>query len=213
MDRSLDSDDESRRTVATLPLVGGHIALDFANTAGWHAGPEHNRVEHLHDYADVIAWSLHVTVLSPKQATVLLRTANQEPAAAREALTKARTWREAIYRVFAATTHPRTPAAADLDAIWQGRIRALRAGTPTWSRHAMTVAWPEKPHDLLRPLYPVLIAAAELLESGQLDRLRQCGNDPCGWLFLDRTKNRSRRWCSTAECGNLTRVRRFRARQ
>lgn len=213
MDRSLASGEKPLRPVATLPLVGGNLALDFANTAGWHARPERDRVEHLNDYVDLIAWSITAKVLAPKQAAALLRAASREAAAARRVLTTARTWREAIYRMFAATAHQRTPSSADLDVIWQCRIRALRAGAPTWSHDAMTMDWPETPHDLYRPVYPVLIAATELLESGQLDRLRQCGNNPCGWLFLDRSRNGSRRWCSTADCGNLTRVRRFRARQ
>jgi len=31
-------------------------------------------------------------------------------------------------------------------------------------------------------------------------RLRICGH--CGWLFIDRSKNRSRIWCDMAVCGN-----------
>lgn len=44
------------------------------------------------------------------------------------------------------------------------------------------------------------------------DRLKLCENDQCRWLFIDRSKNRSRQWCESATCGNRQRVRRFRDR-
>jgi predicted RNA-binding Zn ribbon-like protein len=44
------------------------------------------------------------------------------------------------------------------------------------------------------------------------DRLRRCDDDGCGWLFLDTTRNHSRRWCSSGDCGNRDRARRHYAR-
>jgi predicted RNA-binding Zn ribbon-like protein len=55
-------------------------------------------------------------------------------------------------------------------------------------------------------------AAAALLVSPEQARLRRCGGDGCGWLFLDRSRNRSRHWCTMDDCGNLSKVRRFRRR-
>ena len=42
--------------------------------------------------------------------------------------------------------------------------------------------------------------------------LKQCGNELCRFLFLDRSRNRSRVWCEAAVCGNRARVGRFRHR-
>ncbi len=39
-----------------------------------------------------------------------------------------------------------------------------------------------------------------LLATPEQDRMNICGN--CGWLFVDRSKNRSRSWCDMAVCGN-----------
>jgi predicted RNA-binding Zn ribbon-like protein len=61
-------------------------------------------------------------------------------------------------------------------------------------------------------LWPVVRSAAELLTSDELGRVRECAADNCAWLFLDRSKNRSRRWCDMAVCGNRDKVRRFRQR-
>jgi predicted RNA-binding Zn ribbon-like protein len=46
----------------------------------------------------------------------------------------------------------------------------------------------------------------------QTDRLAQCNGDTCGWLFLDLTKNLSRRWCDMKGCGNRAKVRRYRGK-
>jgi predicted RNA-binding Zn ribbon-like protein len=50
------------------------------------------------------------------------------------------------------------------------------------------------------------------MTSERMKRLRRCGNSTCYWLFLDETKNCSRRWCEMASCGNLMKVRRHRER-
>jgi predicted RNA-binding Zn ribbon-like protein len=121
--------------------------------------------------------------------------------------------RETIYRIFAAIAQGRSPAAADLADLHAARLAALGAARLTWRRGEAELSWPAPEHDLLRPVYPLALLAGDLLTSPDLARLKQCGRHPCGWLFLDRTKNRSRRWCSSAECGNLTRVQRYRARR
>jgi predicted RNA-binding Zn ribbon-like protein len=52
---------------------------------------------------------------------------------------------------------------------------------------------------------------AEMLERGDSRRLKICPNNGCRWIFYDRTKGRTRRWCSDRSCGNRDRVRRARA--
>jgi predicted RNA-binding Zn ribbon-like protein len=61
------------------------------------------------------------------------------------------------------------------------------------------------------PLWAVARDAGNLLTSESLQRLRECDGDVCGWLFLDLTKNGSRRWCDMRGCGNRAKVRRYRA--
>jgi predicted RNA-binding Zn ribbon-like protein len=79
-------------------------------------------------------------------------------------------------------------------------------------RDGLVWSWPEAGERLDSPLWAVSRAAAALLTSGDLSRLRQCGGDECGWLFLDRSRNRSRQWCTMEDCGNVSKVRRFRKR-
>ena len=61
-------------------------------------------------------------------------------------------------------------------------------------------------------LRPLVEAAISFMTSERVARLRRCGNQTCYWLFVDETKNCSRRWCEMASCGNLMKVRRHRAR-
>jgi predicted RNA-binding Zn ribbon-like protein len=59
-------------------------------------------------------------------------------------------------------------------------------------------------------LKPVVRSAAELLTSDELTRVKECADDKgCGWLFLDKSRNRSRRWCDMKDCGNRAKAKRF----
>jgi predicted RNA-binding Zn ribbon-like protein len=58
----------------------------------------------------------------------------------------------------------------------------------------------------------VLAAAHAGMEEGTWGRLKVCANGGCTWAFYDRSRNRSSRWCSMAECGNRTKTRAYRRR-
>ncbi len=197
--------------VASIARIGGHVALDFANTAGWHASVE--RSEWLTSYDEWLTWVRASGVIRPSAVASLAAKGHRHPARAARALAEVIELRELVYRVFAAIARDRAPSAADLSRLHRTRIAALGAAEPQWKRGEFSLDWAHRRPDLLGAVHPLMLAASELLNSPSLARLRQCGNNPCGWLFLDQSKNGSRQWCSSAECGNATRVRRFRARQ
>jgi len=62
-------------------------------------------------------------------------------------------------------------------------------------------------------LSEIAASFAELLASAERERVKVCANPDCLWAFYDETRNRSRRWCDPAECGNVFKQRRFRARR
>jgi predicted RNA-binding Zn ribbon-like protein len=194
----------------SLALIGGHPALDLTNTAGWHASAD--RIEWLTDYGALLEWFRHAGLLAPAKANRLSSLAIQHPQQAGRAVKHAIEVREVLYRIFAAVARGKTPADADLERLREEELRALRAAAAEWSGTALVFTWPGT-DDLLLPLYPVVLAAVELLRDPPAGRLRQCGNHPCGWLFIDRSRNGSRRWCSSGDCGNEIRVRRFRAKR
>lgn len=58
----------------------------------------------------------------------------------------------------------------------------------------------------------VTASFAATLTTGESGRVRVCDNQDCSWVFYDDTRNRSKRFCDDKTCGNLMKVRRFRAR-
>ncbi len=70
-------------------------------------------------------------------------------------------------------------------------------------------AWALDANDLDRMLWPIVRSAAEMLTSGDLGRVRQCAREGCDWLFVDASKNHSRRWCSMNMCGSRVKARRY----
>jgi predicted RNA-binding Zn ribbon-like protein len=58
----------------------------------------------------------------------------------------------------------------------------------------------------------IALSFGELLTGEEASRLRICDNPSCRWVFHDSSRNRSKRWCDDKCCGNLMKVRRFRAR-
>jgi predicted RNA-binding Zn ribbon-like protein len=58
----------------------------------------------------------------------------------------------------------------------------------------------------------VLAAVADATADGTFVRLKACRSDTCQWAFVDNARNRSRRWCDMAVCGNRAKARRYRNR-
>ena len=68
--------------------------------------------------------------------------------------------------------------------------------------------WVYSPDDLTQMLGPVAWSAVEVLQSEDRRALRECEGSNCNWLFLDTSRNHSRRWCSMQSCGNQAKAKR-----
>jgi predicted RNA-binding Zn ribbon-like protein len=117
--------------------------------------------------------------------------------------------------VIAAAASGRKPAPADLSRV-NAHVATTFSGAhlqPARGRLEL-VFEPPRGSALAEPiLTPVVRAASDLLTSDALARVRQCAEGSCAWLFLDTTRNRTRRWCDMKACGNRNKVRRFRKPQ
>jgi predicted RNA-binding Zn ribbon-like protein len=51
------------------------------------------------------------------------------------------------------------------------------------------------------------------MADGSWSRLKACRREICMWLFYDRSRNRSARWCQMAVCGNRTKTHAYRTRR
>lgn len=192
-------------------LVGGNLCLDLVNTLGnWHDPTR--LVDYLSGYDDLLRWSLQTGALGDAEAAALARTAARRASHAEAALAKAKELRRCLRAVALAATHDLPPAGSDLAAL-NRFVSAFLTGArlvPGSADDGYALARQEDPTALDRPLWPVVRAAIELLTSTDLQRVRECAGDACGWLFLDTSRGGRRRWCDMADCGNLAKARRFR---
>jgi predicted RNA-binding Zn ribbon-like protein len=183
-------------------LFGGIACLDFANSLDGRA-TQHPE-EYLHTYADLLRWARHAGLLDAAIAGGLAATA---PAAAEAALRTALDLREAILRVFAAVGRGGQATAADLAVLQRGYAAAMAAARLT--SDGAGFGWEFSGDDPDRAWWPVAVSAAGLLTTGPLERVKVCAAEAgCIGLFLDISKNRSRRWCSMNTCGVEAKVQR-----
>jgi predicted RNA-binding Zn ribbon-like protein len=191
-------------------FVGGSVALDFANTlGGMHTAPTH---EHLVEYRDLVEFGRGAGTIAPSQARRLLEESGRQPAGAAAVLRRGIALREAIWRVFDARAKGARAEPSDLAAIHREDLRALAHVRFGQSEAGVDYEWSDD-IDLDRPLWAIARAAAELLRSEELTRVRECGSATCEWLFIDRSRNHTRRWCDMNDCGSVAKMRRFRQRQ
>jgi len=189
-------------------LSGGQLALDLANTISWRGSPQ-RRKDHLQSYSDLVAFARQAGVLAPRQAAELRSYAQQHPAEARKALRTALALREAAYRVFLAIAQKKAVAARDLNVINDCALEALRHRRLVPANGAYRWEWrTDGRTPLERVAWASAQAAAQLLTSEDLRTVRFCEAPDCRWLFLDHSRNRSRRWCDMKVCGNRQKARR-----
>ncbi len=196
----------------TLNLKTGWLCLDFANTAEWHASdhPE----EHLNTYADLVAWARRVGILTTDQARRLLNKADRHRADAAITLERTIALREAIYHIFSAVAQDLPPKESDLAILNTGASEMLAKSRIVPTSDGFKWGWDGDEDALDRMLWPVVRSTVDLLTSKELRRVGECEDDRgCGWLFLDMSRNRSRRWCFMKNCGNRAKVRRYYERQ
>lgn len=203
----------THRKLENLKPLGGCAVLDFVNTV-------HSRLcspqtgEYLNTPEDVVKAQVIAGLVPAAAATPFLAACRADPGRAAGLLASAIQLREALYRIFIACARGGTPAGADLETLntmlarLRPRQRLRRQGNGFTWEWELDAAQPET------VLGPAAGAAAELLTSDRIGRVKECpGPDGCGWLFLDTSRNRSRHWCSMSDCGNVAKVRRHRRRR
>jgi len=186
-------------------LVGGHPALDFINTV--HDWTVSEPRDYLGVFADAIRFGEAVGLLMRADTLRLRRTAAIE-------LTRLRALRALLKRIFQMWLSGQAPDNTDLrklSAEVAEAARATRFMVATRPQRATQVPvireiTPEKAGDALLRLR-IVEAAAALLVSDAMPSVKSCPT--CGWLFLDGSKNQSRRWCSMDTCGAVAKARRY----
>jgi predicted RNA-binding Zn ribbon-like protein len=197
----------SKSSEPVFELSGGALALDFANSIERRPLPK--PPELLKGYSDLIAWAAQAGIVDRNRAERLRIVARRQVGDAQRVFQRAIQLRESIFGVFSAIAAGRQVDPADLDAIRHELLAAYQHGRLARNGGAFQWQFPADREALDSVLWPVAKNAADLLaDSESLAAVRECASDRCGWLFLDRSRNRTRRWCDMKVCGNRAKSRR-----
>ncbi|QNB17374.1 hypothetical protein G5S35_37855 [Paraburkholderia tropica] len=180
----------------------GALCLDFANTQG---GRDKTRdEERLTNYRAAVAWASAAGAVSGNEGRRLRAMAVQAPAEAAHNLEQLRLFRESLYRLLSALAANRVVEPAD-DVVLRSAVAA-----------AVSVARLERRPDgcdwqidtdkagLNTLSNRIALDIQQLLLSSEMPYVREC--ERCTWLFVDRSKNKRRRWCKAETCGNRARA-------
>jgi predicted RNA-binding Zn ribbon-like protein len=189
-------------TVEDIPLVGGSLCLDFVNTTGARASAAPR--ERLTCYSDLLTWSQRAGILDAKTAGRARRTAAIRQDDAAKALRHARRFREDLYELLSAFADGRRPPASAVGRLAAHWRVARRNQELVLGQSGLELRTVTNEMDLAGLISPVVVAAVDLLTSRQLRLITRCAE--CDWLFLDTSKNGTRRWCKST-CGNRARSR------
>ncbi len=207
---------QTKPTPQPLPFswIGGSTCLDFANTVSWHS--DGLREERLQSFSDLIQWGGEAETLSSEATITLTAESKRNPTKAAAALSDALDVRQLIHSIFSEVAREEQVSRVNLGAFNARLIDALKVTeiAPADNRsRKFGRSWALHRADLDQVIRPVLVDASDLLLSGELEKVRTCANDQCGWLFLDKSRNHLRRWCEMRACGNRAKARRHAAKK
>ena len=196
------------RPVPTFDFIGGHPVLDFNNTAAWPRGRPSN--DRLAMPRALILWAFESKLISTSEEIRLrrlLRTRTRYERARRE-LTEAHRFRGLLREVLLASTRKVPPAADVLSEFDKYLRKAGKAMNREWSEGQLR--WiPPAAKSLTSIVERIAWRTGEFFASADVHRLRCCANPDCGWFFIDRSTNNSRRWCKMSECGDRAKSKRY----
>ncbi len=188
-------------------LDSGALCLDFVNTVNWHASD--HPADRLGGYADLAYWGEAAGILPAGQAERLVKAVDEQTDVAAQTFKNAIQLREAIYHIFANISDGVMVNPDDLVILNLAVGQAFSHLQVEQSPAGFIWSWKATNQELERVSWAAARSAAELLTSTQLERARKCADDHgCGYLFIDTSRNRSRRWCSMESCGNRAKARR-----
>ena len=198
----------NRKPGHQFDLSGGTLCLDFANTVS-HRSATEKRIDHLVNYGDLVDFAEQSRLASPALTRSLRAQASLKQGEAQSVCDKARSFRETVYRTFSAIAAGKPVPHEDVKRIGDFALEALNHRRLTGTDGDYRWEWQTDPgHFLDRVFWPVAQSAADLLTSRDRTAVRECRAPDCEWLFLDHSRNGSRRWCDMKSCGNREKARR-----
>jgi predicted RNA-binding Zn ribbon-like protein len=192
---------------APFKLNAEHVALDFVNTLDDRYAPGGPR-ELLPTYADLLRFCRQAGILTHAEAA---RLSTLPEAAQEKGLRSAIDLRELLARVFYSAVREASPSAEDRIALQRWAAACAQHRELRWTGGHLAWRWKALSGDAETPALLLAQSALDLLLAQEPPRLHACASETCRWLFLDTSKNRTRRWCDMKICGNRAKARRYHA--
>jgi len=190
--------------------LAGVLAIDFANTR---AAKSSSVGEGFSDYQTLLQWLHGCGAINSDELTELRVRAVEDESGARRVFTEAAQLRDALTAVLRDRVSGSKERSA-LDLISRTLRGYLAGGKFVWRDGGCMTEWPPMSAELRRTLWPIAASVQQVLLTNRIrQRVRRCAAPDCDRLFLDNSRNGTRRWCSMNRCGSLAKVRNFRQRQ
>jgi predicted RNA-binding Zn ribbon-like protein len=183
-----------------LPLLGGRLAVDFAN-----ASPSNAELP----WQRLIQFLESTSIVSAERGAQLLTLPQSDPQAAETLLLRAQRLGSALRKVFGAMLRKQRIAGEWVEPV--NEILRITEGHDelVGQAGAWKIEFIAREGGLDWLLAAVARSGAEIIAEGARARLRVCANSHCGLFFYDNSRTRRRRWCSMAVCGNRSKVAAF----
>ncbi|TCS89198.1 putative stress-induced transcription regulator [Anseongella ginsenosidimutans] len=188
-----------------MSLDGGCLSFHFINTVSSRVQtPGH---EYIRSYADLLQWSRKTDALPEDQIARLEILASARPEQAAAVLAYFRESRDILYRFFSSLAARKSPG-KEISLLFNRALKeALQQLMFKASPFPANLEWEAAGTNLREPVWAALKSAWDILDKEDQERIKEC--EACGWLFLDRTRNNRKRWCSPANCGSADKARRY----
>lgn len=175
------------------------LCLNFVNTVDNRS--RENAYQYLRHYRHLLEFCAYVGILTPKERQVLEKMAKGFPQQAQQEFEKAIVLRELLYTILSGIISKGRPPAPEFQQLSDLVAQAYSHLELFFDKEIqLGFARPA----LEQPVRRIISSAVSLLTSKELPLLKKCPS--CYWLFIDRSKNRSRKWCSMATCGDVSKV-------
>jgi predicted RNA-binding Zn ribbon-like protein len=193
------------RSIETMTIDGDCASFNFVNTV--HSRVEEDRFDYLNSYDDLIEWMGKVKLLPAEKLKDLKKLAALDNKAAQKALIKIKKQRELLYNFFSPVIHNKEPEESVVKNINKTLSDSLSALSFSYNKGELELEWKSSKVDLSEPLKIIFKDVFDIITTIPQNRLKEC--KACGWLFLDKSKNNSRTWCSMQTCGSIEKAKRY----
>jgi len=191
-----------------IRFIGESLCLDFVNTVHNYGSADPR--EELNSFEDLVVWGQRAGIIKTAEIRHLSHTARRKPSKAERFLKHVKHLRRSLYGVFYSISKKRPIEQSHLPLIKRHLSRSLKHMTIRIEQGRYRLSPDQTEPSANRLLSMILESTLRLLISEQdLLRVRQCEGENCTWLFLDRSKNRSRKWCEMESCGSRAKARRY----